>query len=519
MARTTKAIKNAKVSLIFYILFTLVSFFSRKIFLEYLGAEFLGLTSTLRTIIGFMNLAELGIGTTIGVFLYKPIFDNNQDEINKIISVLGYIYRKVGTIVIAVGVLISLFFPLMFNDTPIPLYIIYFGFYTFLFNSILGFFVNYHTVLLNSDQKGYMIAKYYQSANLVRVILQTLIAYFLQSFLLWIILELIFSIVYAFIIRWRMNNEYPWLQFNLIATKEIAKDYADIFKKIKQVFFHKLSYVILTSTDQILIYAYASLTSVAYYNNYLLVFGKATSLLDNLFVGTKAAIGNLVAENDKEKTHKIFWEMMALRFFIGGFLFIVLLYLTEPFIKLWLGEIYIMDKHILILLLFSMFISQIVIPVENFLNAYGLFNDVWAPTTQALANITLSIILGKTLGISGIILGTIISTILIIVPWKPYFLYSKGFKTSVSQYWLGFFKLIMAFATTLIIIHYITNNLFVSPKHITITYWIILAFKICLLALVIYGGLLFVSNKGFRDLLQRVWHMLSSFINKMRKNK
>ncbi|MEP1488768.1 MAG: hypothetical protein ABJK28_10100 [Algibacter sp.] len=517
MSRIEKTIKNARINLIFYVLFTLVAFFSRKIFLDYLGPEFLGLTATVSNILGFLNLAELGVGTTIGVFLYKPLYNEDHDEINKIISVLGYIYKKIGKIVLIIGLIVSCFFPLIFSNVTISLPIIYICFYVFLSNSLLGYFVNYHQTLLYTDQKGYIVAIYYQSANLSRIILQSLVAYYFQSFLLWIILEFIFSIVYAAIIRWKVKQEYQWLKFNLIASKSDLADYKDIFKKIKQVFFHKFSHVIFTSTDQLMIYIYVSLESVAYYNNYLLVFGKASSLLNNFFEGTKAAIGNLVAENDSQKIKKVFWEMMALRFFIGGLLFFCLFYLTEPFITLWLGEKYIMDKSILLLLLLNLFLSQIIIPVENFLNAYGLFQDIWAPTIQAVLNIIVSIILGRIMGISGIILGSVLSTLVIIIPWKPYFLYNKGFDKSVLEYWFNFSKLALSFCTTLLLFHYFLFDLFLSDTINNAFNWIYLAIKTCFIVAVLYSSFLFIINKGFRDLFTRFYKMSSNSINKILK--
>ena len=71
--RVHKSILNAKVNLLFYFLTIFLSFFSRKIFLECLGTEFIGLTGTLGNILGYLNLAELGIGSCISFFLYKPL--------------------------------------------------------------------------------------------------------------------------------------------------------------------------------------------------------------------------------------------------------------------------------------------------------------------------------------------------------------------------------------------------------------------------------------------------------------
>ena len=91
-SRVGKSLLNARVNLIFYFLSLLLAFFSRKIFLDHLGTEFIGLTTTLQNLLGFLNLADLGIGASIGYVLYKPLFDKDEKKLNEIISVLGYLY-------------------------------------------------------------------------------------------------------------------------------------------------------------------------------------------------------------------------------------------------------------------------------------------------------------------------------------------------------------------------------------------------------------------------------------------
>ena len=98
-SRVKKSLLNARVNLIFYFLTLILSFFSRKIFLDTLGADFVGLTGTLQNLLGFLNLAELGIGSAIGYVLYKPLFEHDEEKINEIISVFGYLYRWIGFII------------------------------------------------------------------------------------------------------------------------------------------------------------------------------------------------------------------------------------------------------------------------------------------------------------------------------------------------------------------------------------------------------------------------------------
>ena len=102
---------NAKVGFVFSILTIILSFFSRKIFLEVLGDEFMGLGGTISEILGFLSLAELGISTAVSYNLYKPLQQGDKPRIEELVSVIGYLYRKIGIFIFVAGALISLFIP------------------------------------------------------------------------------------------------------------------------------------------------------------------------------------------------------------------------------------------------------------------------------------------------------------------------------------------------------------------------------------------------------------------------
>ena len=128
--RVHKSIMNAKVNLLFYFLSLILAFFSRKIFLDCLGAEFIGLTGTLGNILGYLNLSELGITASIGFCLFKPLQEEDHQKIDEILSLLGYLYWWIGGIIFAGGFIISLFFPLIFAKASINMAVIYFSFYS-----------------------------------------------------------------------------------------------------------------------------------------------------------------------------------------------------------------------------------------------------------------------------------------------------------------------------------------------------------------------------------------------------
>ena len=56
-SRVQKSIMNAKVNFVFYFIMLFLTFFSRKVFLDTLGAEFIGLSGTLQNILQMLSLA------------------------------------------------------------------------------------------------------------------------------------------------------------------------------------------------------------------------------------------------------------------------------------------------------------------------------------------------------------------------------------------------------------------------------------------------------------------------------
>ena len=473
----------------------------------------MGLTSTLRSILGFLNLAELGIGTAIGFALYKPIFEKNYTEINKIIALLGILYKRIGFFILGTGIVVSLFFPYFFCGTEFSIAIIYFAFYSFLSSTLLSYFFNYHMTLLEADQKGYVVQVYFQSINVVRLILQALIAYYLESYYIWIFMELVFSSLMSIVLRVKVKEHYPWLIINSKENASLIKVYPEIIKKSKQLFVHKMGVFVKDGTDNILVYMLVNVQNVAFFGNYQLIFMNLSSFINIVFAGIGGGVGNMIAENDKKNIDKVFWEMMALQFFIAGFLSLATYYLINPFIILWVGESYVLGDFIIFLMISNFFIGIIRSPVQHFINGYGLFFDTWAPIVEIILNLIISIIFGKLWGISGIMFGTLVSLLIIVMLWRPYFLYKKGFKIAIWNYWKGFIPLLLVFMGSAFIINAIYNH-FLNYADFGFLNWSFKAAILSVIIIVIYGSLMFVSSQGFRDFYYRI---LALIRNKLKK--
>jgi hypothetical protein len=152
--RVHRSVMNIKVGMLFYILSLFLAFFSRKVFLDCLGAEFIGLTGMLMNIMSFLSVAELGIGTSIVYFLYKPLQEDNHERINEVMSMLAFLYRCIGGVIGICGIIVSLFFPWWFDNLTTGLPLVYFAFYSFLGSSVAGYVFNYKQLLVSAKPEA-----------------------------------------------------------------------------------------------------------------------------------------------------------------------------------------------------------------------------------------------------------------------------------------------------------------------------------------------------------------------------
>lgn len=501
-SRVKKSLLNARVNLIFYVLILIISFFSRKVFLNCLGADFVGLTGTLMNLLNFLNLAELGISTAIGYVLYKPIFEHDEARINEIISVLGYMYRWIGRIIIAAGLLLSFFLPLIFPSTGFSYGIIYFAYYSFLASSLIGYFANYRQTLLGADQRNYVVAFYFQTASIIKILCQILSAWYTGSYYLWIMIELLFGIIYSFILNWKINQVYPWLKSNVALGKELFRKYPEVIKYTRQLFVHRLGYFFQFQVTPFLVYAFVSLQMVAYYGNYSTIMDKLFLLVNNLLGSTEASVGNLIAEGNAEKIRKVFNELFSLRMLIAGTICFTLYQLLEPFITLWLGAGYILPREIMILIIINLFITVTRGAVDQFLYGYGLFWDVWAPIVESVINISVAIIGGYLWGLPGILLGGISSLVLIVGIWKPFMLYTWGFRKNVMNYWLQFGYQLALILIPMVLMNWIWKYSPLQPSGSFLN-WFACAFLMVVSYGVITILLMYCCTKGMRGMVHR----------------
>ena len=510
--RVHRSVMNIKVGMFFYVLSLFLAFFSRKVFLDCLGAEFIGLTGMLMNIMSFLSVAELGIGTSIVYFLYKPLQEDNHGKINEIMSMLAYLYRCIGLVIGGCGVVVSIFFPWWFSSLSTGLPLVYFAFYSFLATAMVGYLFNYRQLLVGAHQRQYVVNAYFQSIAIIQSIVQIILAYYYRNLWLWVAVGLVFTFIGCIIFNYRIRKEYPWLRVNLREGKANLRKYPEVLRKTRQIFVQRIKDFILYRSDEILVGTFVSVVQVAFYGNYTIITNKLNFLVNILSDGMGAGIGNLVAEGNDQNTMKVFWELTAIRFLITGIVVFGLLLFLQPFVTCWFGAQYRLSDLIVYLLVFNIFIFLSRGVVETYISAHGLFSDVWAAWTELALNLTITLCLAPFYGIVGILLGKIISVFFIALFWKPYFLFSQGLHKSVGVYWRGmtpYYLIFMVFISITLVIRYTVMEAQVTNLLNLAGYGLLTYIPLLLL----YFLTLFFLTKGMKYFVARkptLYHKLKS---------
>lgn len=497
-SRTAKGMRNSLVALGFYMINLILQFISRKVFIDYLGTEVLGLNTTIVSILQFFNLAEMGIGPAVAVTLYKPVREDDHATIREILAVQGRLYRGIALFVIAGSAVALLFFPRIFAKADVPLWYAYATYIVLLISALLGYFFNYKQVLLSADQQDYKIQISYKLAMLIKFAAQIVaVMHFTNGYAYWLVLEFIFAVIGAIWLNVVIYKSYPYLREPFRYTKGLINKHSSIITKVKQLFFHKISTYVLTQVSPLIIYAYASLTLVSIYGNYMLIITGLISLLAAVSNGLNGGVGNLVAEGNHDRIMAVFRELFSVRFYMVAVVTYGFWAFADCFIKLWVGEDMLLDNTCLLLLSIILFCNLSRTIVDSFINAYGMFQDIWAPVAEAVMNIGLSILLGKFLGLQGILIGSVCSLVFMVIIWKPIFLFKYGFKEPLAKYYGILLKHFLLGAVSVLFVLLLRNYTDCCIPEILDT-----IFSIIVFAIVLFSTSM-ASESGIRRFVRR----------------
>lgn len=452
--RSKNALKNISISIFSQIIIILLGFLSRKVFIDSLGAEYLGINGLLTNVLSMMVLIEGGIGASIVYNLYKPLANNNKDKIIALVNLYKKSYGILSIIMIAISIILYPFIGVIMKlDEPIEG--MAFVYFIFIAKNVISYINAYKWALINADQKGYVLSTTNLIFQVITTIGKILIIVVTHNYIAFLIVEVVIFIIQNVVNTNVVYKRYPYLkeksEYNIdTETKE------NINKNVKAMFLHNIGGYLVFSTDNILISTFISVKAVGIYSNYTMIINQLASLLSPIVNGIGASVGNLIATEDKNKTYNIFKVSFLISFWIYSFATIVLFILLEDFVVWWIGDNYLLSKSILIVVLINFYLNGMQNAIGTFKNKAGLFvQDRYIMVFNGILNLIASLVFIKCFGFIGVFLGTTISTLITVFWTQPVVVYKYLFKRSVRNY----FQKYIFFSGLTVLLGILTRNL------------------------------------------------------------
>lgn len=431
--RTKNTLRNIVFGFGYRIITIILPFFSRTVILYILGEQYLGMNSLFTSILSFLSLAELGVGGAMTYSMYKPIAENDNDTICALLNLYKRFYRIIGTVIFVIGLALIPFLKfLVREDLPgdVNIYVLYL---LYLLNSALSYWLfAYKNSVIQAYQRNDVESKIAMVVTPLSYLVMLTSLFITHNYYAYIIWLPIFTIVTNVARSMYVNKHFPALTPKGEISKELK---GSIVKKVKALIGTKLNTVVLNAADNIIMAAFFGLSTIAIYGNYYYIMSSIIAFLGIVYSAMTAGLGNSLELESVEKNYKDFMKFSFINSWLVGWCAICLVCLYQPFMRIWTGEELMFPFYIVLQFAFYFYIYQIrKIPV-TYKDAAGIWwEDRFRPYVSMVVNVVLNVVLVQVIGISGIILSTVIS-LMISIPWENYTIFKYIFNRSSKEYY------------------------------------------------------------------------------------
>lgn len=477
---------NSISPLIYQVITIICGFILPRLILSHFGTEINGLVNSISQFLGVISFLELGVGAVVQSSLYKPLADNDNINVSKVIASADKFFRKLGYILaIYVGVMLF-YYPYLVKQS--------FGF-MFTATLILAisirsfaqyFFGIVNRLLLMADQKAYI----QYIAQTVAIIINTIACYVLIAF------DCSVQVVYAMTSLIFFLQPYAihlYIKKYYALDRKIHYDVEPIKQKWNGVAQH-VAAVILSGSDTVVLTIFSTLANVSIYAIYFLPMSGARLVIMSMISGIEALIGNLWAKQDLKELRKVFAWTEWLIHTGTTLIFTLTAVLIVPFVQVYthgVSDAKYIQPLFGILLVAANSGHCLRLPYNIMILAAGHYKQTQHNyIIAAVMNIVISIIGAKQFGLIGVTLGTLAAMVYQTV-WMAWY-NSKNF---IQWPMRNFFKQMVVNAVSAASIFIVTG--YFTLTGVSYLEWIVLAIKVTACGIVVVFLVNYIFYKEF----------------------
>lgn len=437
--RTLNSLKNMLSSVGISLVMILLGFFTRKLFVDNIGVQYLGLNGLLSNILGVTSLLEGGFATSVIYNMYKPIAENNHEKIIALLQLYRKVYRYIALGIFLFSLLLYPFIGYFIKGADSLQYVsvVYF---IFVFNSLIGYFTAYKWSIINASQKNYKLALtnlvYQVGLNLAKLA----VLYYTRNYILFLVVESMFSLGLNVAVVRKANQLFPYIvtKRKYIVEDDVKKN---IIQNMKYIFIINIGTYLMHSTDNIVISSYVGISIVGLYSNYTLISGIVSSMTSQILNSFSDSVGDLVASESSNRVYEVYKTVFFVNFLVISIPSIIMYTTFNPFINWWLGNEYTLPNYVVGIIILNFYIMKMRESAITFKGKSGIFfPDRYTTLIQGIINLVLSLLLVQYFDLFGVLLATALS-ILSVGFWQyPKICYKYIFHKPLWSYFKQYIK-------------------------------------------------------------------------------
>ncbi len=450
--RTKKSLINVAISCGSYLICMISTFIIRGAFSDIIGTEYAGVESTFLNAISMLAVVELGIGTGIVYKLYRPIAEGDKVKISLLLKFYKRAYSIIALVVLTAGLVVAVFIPNAINED--------FGhgwlsfiFILYLFDTLASYLFANRRAMFVADQKNYVTTLCYTAAQLLALVLQTVMLNILPpvigsaaSMAVYLCVRIFVRLVENISIGVLFKKRYP--DIDLRIKENISKDEtSDLFTRIKALMVHKVTGLSLQATSSLIVTKLVDVVRGGFYGNYLLLSNAVNTIGTQFFNGITASFGDLYVSSGREAAYKRFKTIFFVNYMLYSFFSISYFIISEPFVELWIKKSEAVFPPLTVALMSTYIymygIRQCIFVARNVTGEYT--KDKWFAVAEAVINVVIGIALVSRIGVIGIPIGNIISTLAIPFWVQSRIVYKDIFGVPVREYFFCYARYFAVF--------------------------------------------------------------------------
>lgn len=399
--------RNIASGLVFRGVCILLPFVNRTAILWTLGAEYTGLSSLFGSILQVLSITELGFNTAVVYGLYKPFANGDEDAICEMVSMLRRIYHVVGAIIMALGLSLMPFLPLLIKGSYPESISLQALFFLYLLNSSVSYFLfSYKECLLIADQRQDVANNVRSAVHVFSYLLQLAVLVLTRNFYAFVAVNVVGTVATNLLINAETRRRYPFLR-DVGGRVSVPPD---VRRQVGGLLVNRLSDTFRNSLDSVIISSTIGLVATAVYGNYYYVYSSLYGVMLVVCNSMGASVGNSIVLRSARENFEDMLDFSFLFSFVLGWSAVAMACLYQPFMCLWAGESMILPLGDMLLFVLYYYL----INMNNIRNQYVSGTGMWwqlkgSYIAETIANVVLNILLGYLLGITGVLIATVVT--------------------------------------------------------------------------------------------------------------